>query len=348
MVNLYRLLESLDVFDKLSEKEYEVKTFSGAVLSLLLSGFGALVFMIMFGDLMLPDLSRNLGASRTVPGETFLVNISLSILVTFPCNLLHLDTRDSLGFTQLYANTVTLRRSSPAHHFIGYAAYPNRSTCLPCYGIRPAGECCNSCEELYLLHRLKNIKPTPEKWSQCEGVSNFPSPSEHCLLKGKLLVNKVPGVFTVRFTRSLYNSTSQPLHKFNLSHVLGRIRFGPKVSGTSAPLEMIRVIQKSDEPLHYRYDLVCTPVSLVTRDRIIARTFEYTPIGSSSLPSPEKPPGIFFKYQFTPYTVTITVSMKSFGSLIAGTFGVLSGGFALTMLIDKFLYREAASQTPIE
>jgi hypothetical protein len=163
-----------------------------------------------------------------------------------------------------------------------------------------------------------------------------------------LLVNKVPGLFTVRFTRSLYNSTSQSLHKFNLSHDLRRIRFGPKVAGTSTPLEMIRVIQKSDEPLNYRYDLVCTPVLLVTRNIILARTFEYTPIGTSSLPSPERPPGIFFKYQFTPYAVTITVSMKSFGSLIAGTFGVLSGGFALTAVIDKYLYKETASQTPIE
>jgi hypothetical protein len=199
-----------------------------------------------------------------------------------------------------------------------------------------------------LLHKLKNIEATPEQWAQCQGVKNLPSPNEHCLLKGKLLVNKVPGLFTIRFTRSLYNSTSQSFQKFNLSHVLARIRFGPKVAGTSTPLEMTRVVQSSDDPLHYRYDLVCTPVLLVTRDGIVARTFEYTPIGSVSLASPEKPPGLFFKYQFTPYTVTMTVSMKSFGSLIAGTFGLLSGAFAITALVDRFLYRETASQTPIE
>jgi hypothetical protein len=348
MLHGRRFLESLDVFDKFSEEEYKVKTFSGAVLSLLLSGFGTFLFMVQIADHLVPSLSRNLGASRTVPGDTFLVNISLSIFVTFPCHLLHLDTRDSLGFAQLYANTVTLRRSSPTSDFLGYAAYPNRSNCLPCYGARPADECCNSCEELYLLHKLKNIEPTPQKWAQCEGVSDMPSPNEHCLLKGKLLVNKVPGLFTIRFTRSLYNSTSQSLQQFNLSHVLVRIRFGPKVAGTSMPLEMIRVIQNSEEPLHYRYDLVCTPVVLVARDRIIARTFEYTPVASPSLASRAKPPGLFFRYQFTPYAVTITLSMKSLASLLAGTSGVLSGAFAITSLIDRFLYRDAASQTPIE
>jgi hypothetical protein len=77
-----------------------MKTFSGAVLSLLLSIFGTFLFMVSIGDRMLPDLSPTLGASHSVPGETFLINISLSILVTFPRHLLHLDTRDSLSFAQ--------------------------------------------------------------------------------------------------------------------------------------------------------------------------------------------------------------------------------------------------------
>jgi hypothetical protein len=169
----------------------------------------------------------------------------------------------------------------------------------------------------------------------------LPSLEETCSLKGKLTVNRVAGVFAVRFTRTLYNATK--LHKFNLSHVLGRIRFGPKVPWTSTPLQAIRVTQKSEQPLHYYYELICTPVIFVEDGKIVERTYEYIPIATASQPNPaaRKSPGLFFWYQFTPYTVTVVHRTKPLSTFVAATFGVLSGGFALTSLFDYFLYRSS-------
>jgi hypothetical protein len=340
-----RFLESLDVFDKFSEVEYRVTTTSGAILSMALSFFGSFLFAVQVTSFLIPDLSRNLGAARTTPGETTIVNISLTILVSFPCHFLHLDTQDALGFSQLYANTVTLRRFSRNGTFLGYAPYPNRSACERCFGARPEGECCNSCEELVLLHRLKGLKAEPDKWPQCRNAGmNMPTMEENCHLKGKLTVNRVPGVFAVRFTRSLYNASE--FQNFNISHILGRIRFGPKLPWTSTPLEAIRVIQKSEQPLHYFYDLMSTPVLFVRNEDVIERSYEYTTIATARKADPKigRFPGLFFWYQFTPYTVTVRYRTKPLSSFISATFGVLSGGFAIMAFVDRFLYQRSSKK----
>jgi hypothetical protein len=339
MRRIIRFLESVDIFDKFSEVEYHVKTISGALLSLFLAFFGSILFVFQIAHFLTPDLSRNLGASRTTPGETTLVNISLTIHISFPCHFLHLDTRDTLGFSQLYANTVTLRRYASNGTLLGLAPYPNRSHCHPCFDARPTDECCNSCEELVLLYRLKNLTPSPENWPQCSPLpENLPNLDETCNLKGKLTVNKVRGLFVVRFTRGLYNASG--LRNFNLSHVLGRIRFGPKVPWTSMPLEAIRVTQKTEEPLHYLYELVCTPVIFVRDGEIVERTYEYLPIVTTkSIDKTSLSPGLFFLYQFTPYTVTVSYRTKSLSALVSATFGILSGGFAITSFLDRFLYK---------
>lgn len=339
MRHLRRFLESVDIFDKFSEVEYRVKTFTGALLSFVFALFGSFLFFVQISHFLTPDLSRNLGASRTTPGETTIVNISLTIHISFPCHFLHLDVRDALGFSQLYANTVTLRRYAQNGTLLGLAPYPNRSNCHPCFDSRPATECCNSCEELILLYRLKNLTPTPEKWPQCLPLpESFPDLDETCNLKGKLTVNKVSGVFAVRFTRTLYNSTGW--QNFNLSHILGRIRFGPKVPWTSMPLEAIRVIQQTEEPLRYIYDLVCTPVIFVRDGEIVERTYEYLPIvAATSVDQHVLKPGLFFWYRFTPYTVTVVYRTKALSALVSGTFSILSGGFAIASFLDRFLYK---------
>jgi hypothetical protein len=251
---------------------------------------------------------------------------------------------DSLGFAHLHANSVTYRRYLNLK-FIGNATRPTTSECGSCAGLRPPDECCNSCEELILLHKLAGVAPSPGALPQCLGPVDV-SQKENCLLKGKLTVNKVRGVFGFYVNHPVSNTTQL---RVNLSHHLQRIRFGPKVPGTSAPLEELYIVEESSLALHYRYNLVCTLVTFVRDDRIVATTFEYTPIGTISVaePAAHKPPGLFFSYQFVPYAVTVHMHMRPLSSFVAASFGVLSGGFAIATLLDRLLYRES-SQTPID
>ena len=75
--------------------------------------------MYQFVEYMIPDFSRELATEQNVTNGMEHVNISLSLLVNFPCHFLHIDSIDSLGFSQLYANTVSRRRYTESGDFIG-------------------------------------------------------------------------------------------------------------------------------------------------------------------------------------------------------------------------------------
>jgi hypothetical protein len=243
-----------------------------------------------------------------------------------------------MGFSQIYANTITRRRVSANNTFLADAPIPNLTNCHSCRGVRPAEECCNSCEELLLLHALEGQNASIEEWEQCDPPPrHLPTLNEKCVLKGKLTVNRVPGVFGVHFTR-LFSGANTTL---DASHVIGRLRFGPKVPSASMPLEAIRMPKQTTVALYYHYILLCTPVIFVRDGITVTRTYEYAPIVTWSFPNEAAGivPGAFFSYKFTPHTVTVTCKTKSLGALISATFGVLSGGYAITSFLDRILYR---------
>jgi hypothetical protein len=49
----------------------------------------------------------------------------------------------------------------------------------------------------------------------------------------------------------------------NLSRAVERLRFGPKLMTTSAPLEKTLVHQRENRPFHYHYDTKVTEVDLI-------------------------------------------------------------------------------------
>jgi hypothetical protein len=109
------------------------------------------------------------------------------------------------------------------------------------------------------------------------------------------------------------------------------------------PLEAIRVPKTGPVPLRFHYILVCTPVIFVRDGIIMIRTYYYAPFLAWSYANEPagNQPGIFFSYQFTPYTVTVVCKTKSLGALLSAVFGVLSGGFVIASFLDRALYRES-------
>lgn len=382
-----QFLSSIDIYDKFSADEYRVRTVYGAILSFFLSMFGSILFFAQFIDFVIPDISRELLVNRNLTSNTDHVNISLSIAINQPCFFLTVGTLDSLGINKFYNSTIRFMRYDRQGYFKGLANtsqnmninmsgkwkkqmrennpnyQQNTNRCLPCYGIRREGECCNSCEELYLLHKLKKKEPHPEKWEQCSGIGlNYLekniSNDEMCVIKGRLTVNKVPGNFNIAHgSRSIYNtygsdifmrsSISDEYPFINLSHSIEKLRFGPGFPLLAHPLdEKVNIAQKSENLKTYKYDLVCTLVFLIKDGEIIAKSFEYKELTSTFPVTPENKlvPGIFFYYQFTPYAVAVNLRSKPFSKFIGMTFGVLAGGYAITTLIDNFLYMAAGEK----
>jgi hypothetical protein len=160
------------------------------------------------------------------------------------------------------------------------------------------------------------------------------------MLKGKLTVNRVPGEFRIVFARSLYLNGEFEFPLFNLSHSVERLRFGLKLPTAATPLDSLLVRQLDNLPMHYHYGLTCSGIVLERDGTLLQRGFEYGVVATASIASSQTllTPGLYFQYAFTPFTIRVAWVTKPISSWMSATFGVLSGGFALALLLDALMY----------
>lgn len=352
-------LKAIDIFDKFENDQLKVSSKASTILSIFLSTFGCLFFIIKIIRFFIPNIHRDLELNSSLVNQEDFVNISISILVNLPCYFLHLDQIDSLGFSQLDINsTANLRRYDKNGVFIGIVNETLKHECHPCYGVLPDNLCCNSCEELILMATLKGIPPHPEKWVQCQGKIagtkannknlNVPHVSldEKCLVKGKISVNKVRGNFHIAPGRNdisgggHQHDLSFRFPNLDLSHTINLVRFGPFIPTVTNPLQNVKVNQDPNAFMVYKYHLVVTPINYVHDGKLVSRGYEYTSL-IMNREARRDAPGIFFHYSFTPYTVTIVSKSRSFAQFITSTFGFLSGSFAMATMLDFFIEKRS-------
>ncbi|KAK8889634.1 hypothetical protein M9Y10_034386 [Tritrichomonas musculus] len=360
--------ESIDLFDKVPQREdFTKETKYGHRLSITLFYIGSFLVIFEIIHYFVPDYIRELSIKQTNRNENKLVNISLSILVNLPCFFLHLDSIDSLGYNQLNINTTaSFIRITREGREINRTKYFLEDVCQPCHGLLPEGYCCNSCEKLMTISNYFHKTPTPEKWPQCnksqgdsikkkaEMKANIGSPSEKCLVKGKISVNKVPGSFHIapgRNVKSLpghVHDTNFQFPHFDLSHSIHRLRFGPKVPRASNPLDDVNIHQLVNIPVFYKYTMIVTPIKFYKNGKFITKSFEYTSMAARypvTFLRAGMVPGIFFSYSFTPYTITVKGTSPSLLHAVASTTGMLSGMYAIASLLDEFFSKMEAKQS---
>lgn len=343
------ILQTIDIFDKFDNEELRLRSTSGAFLSIFLSTFGMIFIVIKTFRFFSPNIYRDLALNPSLVNSQDFLNISINVQVNLPCYFLHLDAIDTLGFTQLNINsTARMLRIGKNGKFIGVANESIQDKCFPCYGLKPEGLCCNSCEEMILMHKFRGLQAKPDEWPQCDKKRPETKVSRHekCLVKGKISVNKVNGNFHIAPGRNVKTGGMMHQHdldfqfpNMDLSHYIHHVRFGPKIPTANLPLKNVRQEQNPNMPIYYKYNLLITPVIYIRNGKLINRGYEYTSM-LSKYPSLQQAPGIFFQYQFSPYTITITSKSRSFAQYITSTFGFLSGSFALAMMLDLFIQKE--------
>lgn len=348
---LISFLKAIDIFDKFDNDDFVSRTKMGAVFSILLMILGVAYLVTKTYRFITPKIIRDLAVNAALVNEQDFVNISVNVLVNLPCYFLHLDAVDSLGFSQLDINsTAKLRRIKKNGKFIGIANETLKDRCYPCFGALPDSVCCNSCEQLILIHHMRGMEPHPDQWPQCQSENRKYKVylDEKCHIKGKISVNKVSGNFHIAPGRNAVSSGGDHKHdlsynfpNLDLSHSIEHIRFGPKIPTANNPLENYKVVQNPNSPMVYKYELMVTPVIYVKGGKIADRGYEYTAMITQNdmRNGIREAPGIFFRYQFTPYTITITQKPRSIAMFITSAIGFLSGGFSLTFLADRFVFK---------
>jgi hypothetical protein len=324
-------------------------------LSLLFALLSVFLVVGQFIEFMAQDITRELSVEHNQEFTQSRVNISIEITVEMPCFFLHLDLLDATGEQQLdIKNAATFRRTKANGTVIGVANVSVSAVCLPCYGLLPETECCNSCEQLIILSLLRQQQPNTSEWVQCQHKTdaNQPDPSERCLIKGKLTANKATGSFHIAIGRNV-NSAGDHVHDLNyqfphlnLGHRIERIRFGPKIPRTAAPLHNIAKTQHPGAPYMYKYDMQVTPVIHRVDGSVINTGFEYQAMSSQILLPPiGGQPGIYFYYHFSPYTVVINQRARSLIQFVMSTFGIVAGAFAIAAFLQSWIRKIQESKT---
>jgi len=345
-------LKSVDIFDKYSNEEYKLTTKSSSVMSLLFTIFCTLLLLYDFSIRLQTKFIRDLITEPQLINDQESVNVSLSLLVNMPCYFLHLDVIDSIGSSQLNINTTAkFRRIDKNNNFIGFVNETISSMCMPCLGLLPEGYCCNSCEEIVLLHYFRGLIPNPATIPQCNNKLNTKvDQNEKCHIKGKVVLNKVNGNFHIAPGKNVpkgngaIHDLSGVFSFIDLTHTFYEMRIGPKLPMTNNPLNGYGQRQIPQQKVSFDYHLIVTPVFFVSRGTIIARGYDYT----AKLDTSDRTSGIYFHYSFTPYSIKITPLIQPFTQFFISTSGFFAGIFALLTLIDETLVKKPEPKTKEE
>ncbi|KAI0242257.1 ER-derived vesicles protein erv46 [Massospora cicadina] len=185
--------------------------------------------------------------------------------------------------------------------------------CGSCYGARPAGKCCNSCDDVKKAYIDKSWDiDQADHIEQCvaEGWTNEATEQR--------VVKKIPGVFHVALGES-FNLFGKHVHitsgntNFDYTHTIKKLSFGTdsetfgnSLGGTE------QKVSPGSVRVQYFLKVVATDVQPLGRE--VVQTYQYfTTQHVEKLAEDEsRLPGIFFKFEISPMLVTMTQYRKSF------------------------------------
>ncbi|XP_041007242.1 endoplasmic reticulum-Golgi intermediate compartment protein 3 isoform X3 [Juglans microcarpa x Juglans regia] len=126
----------------------------------------------------------------------------------------------------------------------------------------------------------------------------------------------------------------------NVSHVIHDLSFGPKYPGIHNPLDgTVRVLHDTSGTFKYYIKIVPTEYRYISKEVLPTNQFSVTEYFSPMKEFDRTWPAVYFLYDLSPITVTIREERRSFLHLITRLCAVLGGTFALTGMLDRWMYR---------
>jgi len=171
-----------------------------------------------------------------------------------------------------------------------------------------------------------------------------------CKANGILKVNKVRGEFHIAFGREaqsasglgggghIHRFTPQELFTFNCSHVINRLSFGEDFPGVVQPLDGTKkVVTKGLGRYQYFIQVVPTIYKYQNGKQLV--TNQYSVTEHTLLVDPTKgsfkQPGLYFKYELSPYTVTYTEYNKPFSHFLIRMCALIGGIYTVAGMISS-------------
>ncbi|XP_023549502.1 endoplasmic reticulum-Golgi intermediate compartment protein 3 isoform X2 [Cucurbita pepo subsp. pepo] len=331
-MGLKQAIKSLDAFPR-AEEHLLQKTQTGALVSV--------VGLVIMATLFLHELRYYL-TTYTVHqmsvdlrrGETLPIHINMTF-PSLPCDVLSVDAIDMSGKHEVDLDTnmwkLRLHRDG---HIIGteyvsdlvekeHAAHNHdheeEKDNLHIHGFDQAAK-----------DLVKKVKQ-----AIAEG--------QGCRVYGVLDVQRVAGNFHIS-VHGLNIFVAQTIFEgskhVNVSHMIHDLSFGPKYPGIHNPLDdTVRILHDTSGTFKYYIKIVPTEYKYISKDVLPTNQFSVTEYFSPMNDFDRSWPAVYFLYDLSPITVTIKEERRSFLHFITRLCAVLGGTFAVTGMLDRWMYR---------
>ncbi|XP_010688789.2 uncharacterized protein LOC104902637 isoform X2 [Beta vulgaris subsp. vulgaris] len=166
---------------------------------------------------------------------------------------------------------------------------------------------------------------------------------EGCRIYGVLDVQRVAGNFHIS-VHGLNIFVAQMIfdgsNHVNVSHMIHDLSFGPSYPGIHNPLDgTVRILRGTSGTFKYYIKIVPTEYKYISKDVLPTNQFSVTEYFSPMKDFDRTWPAVYFLYDLSPITVTIREERRSFLHFLTRLCAVLGGTFALTGMLDRWMYR---------
>ncbi|CAN6454686.1 unnamed protein product [Victoria cruziana] len=126
----------------------------------------------------------------------------------------------------------------------------------------------------------------------------------------------------------------------NISHMIHDLSFGPKYPGIHNPLDGTkRILVDTSGTFRYYIKIVPTEYRYLSKEVIPTNQFSVSEYFAPMLEPARTWPAVYFLYDMSPITVAIMEVRHSFLHFITRLCAVLGGTFAMTGMLDRWMYR---------
>jgi endoplasmic reticulum-Golgi intermediate compartment protein 3 len=230
--------------------------------------------------------------------------------------------------------------------------------CGSCYGAGEEGECCNTCEDVRRAYKRRGwLIKNDMDISQCKKAAEQDQEGEGCNVHGIVALSTgggnlhlAPGkdaATTEGFT--ILDMLMQSFQKWNVSHTIHKIRFGPEY-----PAMMTSQQQQSHHQLDgkqviiedtygmYQYYFQIVPTRYKFRNGTILETNQYSVTEHLRHVAPGSNrglPGVFFFYEVSPLHVEIKEGYrKGWIAFLTSVCAIVGGVVTVMGLLDQCLF----------
>ncbi|KAH7661109.1 COPII vesicle protein [Dioscorea alata] len=337
-------LRNFDAFPR-AEEHLLQKTKSGAVVSII----GLVIMAILFIHELNYYLTTYTVHQMSVDlkrGETLPIHINMTF-PSLPCEVLSVDAIDMSGKHEVDLDTnIWKLRLNKEGQIIGTEYLTDlveKEHATHKHGVedkdhheetpekKPEHGLNSDAEEM-----IKNVKSAMER-------------GEGCRVYGVLDVQRVAGNFHIS-VHGLNIFVAQQIFggaaHVNVSHMIHDLSFGPKYPGIHNPLDgTTRILHETSGTFKYYIKIVPTDYRYLSKDVLPTNQFSVTEYFVPIREGDRSWPAVYFLYDLSPITVTIKEERRSFLHFITRLCAVLGGTFALTGMLDRWMFRLIESFT---